>query len=82
MSKPKEPRALVGTVRRPSSLQRLFHGQSGTQPSSAITPALPAIKIDVGTTDHLLFLYRRRLPRARFGLQALHRLKHAQPVDS
>ena len=29
-----EPRALVGTVRRPSSLQRLFHGQSGT-PSRA-----------------------------------------------
>ena len=82
VSKAKPGRALVGTVRRPSSLQRLFHGQSGTQPSSTITPAPPAIKIDVGTTDHLVCLYRRRLPRARFGLWALHSLKHAQPVVS
>ena len=52
----------VGTVHRPSSLQRLWHGQSGTQPSSAIMPASPAVVLDAGSTGYLHCLYRRTRP--------------------
>ena len=51
-TQPERARA-VGTVRRPSSLQRLWHGQSGTQPSSAIMPASPAVVLDAGSTGYL-----------------------------
>ena len=52
----------VGTVHCPSSLQRLWNGQSGTQPSSAVMPVSAAVVLDAGSTGYLHCLYRRTRP--------------------